>query len=199
MTVRDRILGRVRAALEDRDPIPHPGAFGAWGSADRRPTPDPVARFREAFEATGGEVVSVTDSDAAAAWLSDFATAFDSVAVGTGVPEALVPDLPAADPATAELAISAAGLAAADTGSILLDARDGRRVQLLAPTHVILLHARSIQPGLSDVFRCIADDLPSAAGLHSGPSKSADIGQVMVKGVHGPGRPIVLLIGNRVG
>ena len=32
------------------------------------------------------------------------------------------------------------------------------------------------------------------AALHSGPSKSADIGQVMVTGVHGPGRVVALLL-----
>ena len=36
--------------------------------------------------------------------------------------------------------------------------------------------------------------LPRALGLHSGPSKSADIGQVMVKGVHGPGRLVVVVL-----
>ncbi len=42
------------------------------------------------------------------------------------------------------------------------------------------------------------DDLPSAIGLHSGPSKSADIGHVMVKGVHGPGRLIAVVLGGAV-
>jgi L-lactate dehydrogenase complex protein LldG len=31
-------------------------------------------------------------------------------------------------------------------------------------------------------------------GFHSGPSKSADIGQILVRGVHGPGRLIAGLI-----
>ena len=40
--------------------------------------------------------------------------------------------------------------------------------------------------------------LPSAVGLHSGPSKSADIGQVLVKGVHGPGRVVAVIVGEGV-
>jgi len=38
--------------------------------------------------------------------------------------------------------------------------------------------------------------LPTALGLHSGPSKSADIGQVLVRGVHGPGRVVAVIIGD---
>jgi L-lactate dehydrogenase complex protein LldG len=33
--------------------------------------------------------------------------------------------------------------------------------------------------------------LPAALALHSGPSKSADIGRIVVTGVHGPGRLVV--------
>jgi L-lactate dehydrogenase complex protein LldG len=42
----------------------------------------------------------------------------------------------------------------------------------------------------------IKEGLPSAMGLYSGPSKSADIGQILVKGVHGPGRLVVLIVGS---
>ena len=38
------------------------------------------------------------------------------------------------------------------------------------------------------------DDGGAALALHSGPSKSADIGQVMVTGVHGPGRVIAVVL-----
>jgi L-lactate dehydrogenase complex protein LldG len=76
----------------------------------------------------------------------------------------------------------------------VLDARDGRRTQLLAPTHVVLLDPATVHATARDAFLALQDDLPSAIGLHSGPSKSADIGQVMVKGVHGPGRLVALVV-----
>jgi L-lactate dehydrogenase complex protein LldG len=81
----------------------------------------------------------------------------------------------------------------AETGSLILDARDGRRTQLLAPTHVVLVRASDIHETLSDALASLRTDLPSAIGFHSGPSKSADIGQIMVKGVHGPGRVVALV------
>ena len=123
-----------------------------------------------------------------------FAADFSGLAVGTGVPGSVVPDLERADAAEADLAISLARAGVAETGSTLLDSRDGRRTQLLAATHVVILHEEDIEATLRDTLRSAAADLPAALGLHSGPSKSADIGQVMVKGVHGPGRLIVLLV-----
>lgn len=74
-----------------------------------------------------------------------------------------------------------------------LSSEDGRRVQLLPPVHLVLLERDRLYPTLLEALLAL-EGLPSALGLHSGPSKSADIGQVMVKGVHGPGRLIVILL-----
>jgi L-lactate dehydrogenase complex protein LldG len=202
---RDRILARIREANRARESTEHPGDFGSWsapavdGSADpeqtersARPTPREV--FVEMFEAASGEVVDVPSLEAAKTWLSGFCTGHDSIAVGLGIPDGLAPPLPRRDAAEASLALSAARGAIAETGSLLLDARDGRRTQLLAPTHVVLLNAGAIHQTARESFLAMADDLPAAMGLHSGPSKSADIGQVMVKGVHGPGRLVALIV-----
>lgn len=191
---RDRILERIRVANAEREAPDHPGDFGGWLAAPGGTSASPVARFVEHFTAVGGEVVPVDDLDAAAEWLETFAADFSGVAVGTGVPEAVVPDLDRMDAAEAGLAISLARAGVAETGSTLLDSRDGRRTQLLAGTHVVLLHEGDVEATLRETLRGVASDLPAALGLHSGPSKSADIGQVMVKGVHGPGRLIVLLV-----
>ena len=51
----------------------------------------------------------------------------------------------------------------------------------------------------ADALGAVRADLPAAIGLHSGPSKSADIGQVMVKGVHGPGRVIAVVAQSGLG
>ena len=89
--------------------------------------------------------------------------------------------------------ISRARAAVAETGSLLMDARDGRRAQLLPPVLVVLVEADSVYSALADALEAVGPDMSAALGMHSGPSKSADIGQVMVKGVHGPGRVIALV------
>jgi L-lactate dehydrogenase complex protein LldG len=114
--------------------------------------------------------------------------------LGRGVPEPLCPTIPTAPPRDAALGISMARGAVAETGSLILDARDGRRTQLLAPEHVVVVGLDTVHATLADALASLRLDLPSAIGFHSGPSKSADIGQVMVKGVHGPGRVIALIV-----
>jgi L-lactate dehydrogenase complex protein LldG len=199
VSARDRILARVREAIGARERTEHPGAFEAWRPApyDARvpASAGPLEGLEAMLGAAGGEVVRREGVAAAAGWLADFASGFESAAVGDGVPAELRPPLPEAPPVDAPLAVSMAWGAIAETGSLLLDARDGRRVQLLAPTHVVLVRASDVHATFRDALRKAAPDLPSAIGLHSGPSKSADIGHIMVQGVHGPGRLIAVVIG----
>lgn len=195
MTARDRILARVRAAREGRERVEHPGPFQGWRAGPQGISA--IGAFETVFVAGGGETHHVEDEPAASRWLEGFATGFGSMVVGRGVPEELIPSLPRADARDAELGVSMARGAVGETGSLMLDARDGRRSQLLAPTHLVIVRADTVHGSLSDALAALRVHLPSAIGLHSGPSKSADIGQVMVRGVHGPGRVIALIIERR--
>lgn len=191
-TGRQRMLERIRAANAARAATEHPGDFGGW-----RPHPrsdDPVAAFIAMFTAAGGEVVHVADHAAAAAWLSRFAEDFASISLGVGVPPEVAGDRTREQPDTAALGVSVGRAAIAETGSLVMDARDGRRAQLLVPVHVVLVREHDVHATAREAFLQMRSDLPAALGLHSGPSKSADIGQVMVKGVHGPGRVVAVLM-----
>jgi L-lactate dehydrogenase complex protein LldG len=191
---REEILARVREALNGRARQPHPGAFASWRPEDAVAA-EPLERFAVMLQAAGGEVVHLPSESAGAEWLALFSRDFASAAVGTTVPDRLRPALALAAPDVAPLGISMARGAIAETGSLLLDARDGRRVQLLPPTHAVFVRAAQVHPTFRDAVLAMKDDLPSAVGLHSGPSRSADIGQVMVKGVHGPGRLVAVVLG----
>jgi L-lactate dehydrogenase complex protein LldG len=193
MSARERILGRVRDALSGRTKTDLPGAFEGWRPVASVRTG--VDGFATMLEAAGGEVVRQPSDAAAAAWLAEFARDFAASSVGTTVPPELRPPLPVGPPDSAPLGVSIARGAIAETGSLLMDARDGRRAQLLPPTHVVFVRAAHIHASFHDALVSMRDDLPSAIGLHSGPSKSADIGHIMVKGVHGPGRLIAVVIG----
>jgi L-lactate dehydrogenase complex protein LldG len=188
---RERILNRIRTVVGRRTSVPHPGPFAGWRAGTRE---HPIDSFVTMFRTAGGEVARVRDRKEATSWVAAFSTDFASMTVGETVAEALIPDLPRVPTDVAELGLSQARCAIGETGSLVLDARDGRRTQLLAPHHVVLVDESIVVATLYDALVLMRDDLPSAIGLHSGPSKSADIGQIMVKGVHGPGRVVALLI-----
>ena len=195
-TARDLILGRVRAAVAALERVAHPGDFVSAhprtdASVDLHPRRSSAALFRKKLKQAGGETVSMADWDETRDWIAELAAAHAPVVAGAAVPAGLVEPTPGSTPSQAGLAVSMAACAVAETGSVLLDARDGRRTQLLAPIHVVLVREDAIFETLAEALTCASADLPSALGLHSGPSKSADIGQVVVKGVHGPGRLIV--------
>lgn len=192
MSGRERVLGRVRAALESRDAPDHPGAFEGW-----RPAPlegSPTDGFATMLKAAGGEIVRQPSLQAAGVWVRSFAQDFEGVTIGVGVPHLLRPAIGTQGAHEAALGVSMARAAIAETGSLLMDARDGRKSQLLAPTHIVFISATDIHPTFLEALHSVRDDLPSAIGLHSGPSKSADIAQTLVQGVHGPGRLVACVI-----
>ena len=79
-----------------------------------------------------------------------------------------------------------------------LSSKEGRQSQLLPPVHLIWVRAGDVHTTLGDALQACREDLPATLALHSGPSKSADIGQILVTGVHGPGRIIAaVLLGPR--
>ena len=94
----------------------------------------------------------------------------------------------------AEVSRASWGLAA--TGSVVLAAssEEPRARHLLPDVHVSLLPESRILPGLDELFAAVAGDLPSALAIVSGPSRSADIEQRLVVGVHGPGEVHVVLV-----
>ncbi len=190
--MRERILARIRRALEHRPSpaLPEPLAPAALVPEEA------LALFIQRLQESGGEVVRLENLKAARTWLGQFAHTFGGVALGAGFPPALHPELPHQPPEQAPLGISWALGAVAETGTVLLSSQEGRRVQLLPPAHLVFVLQEKIYPTLYEALTALKPDLPSAIGLHSGPSKSADIGQIMVKGVHGPGRLVVAVVQN---
>jgi L-lactate utilization protein LutC len=109
-------------------------------------------------------------------------------AVGVTVHRGEAPDIEGAG-------VSRALYGLADTGSVVLAAsRDEPRARSLLPfVHVSLLAEDRILPGLAELFEALAGELPSALAIVTGPSRSADIEQELVVGVHGPGEVHVVL------
>jgi L-lactate dehydrogenase complex protein LldG len=98
-------------------------------------------------------------------------------------------------PAIDGAGVSQALFGLADTGSVVLAAspNEPRARSLLPMVHISLLDESRILPGLPELFEAVDPDLPSALAIVTGPSRSADIEQHLVVGVHGPGEVHVVL------
>ena len=103
---------------------------------------------------------------------------------------------------TADLGLTGADYAIAETGSCVLLAGKGvsRLVSLLPPVHVAVVERGQVLPSLDELFTLrrrdfLQGDLRSYMNIISGPSRSADIEQTLVKGVHGPGEVHMVLLG----
>jgi L-lactate dehydrogenase complex protein LldG len=193
---RERILARVREAVATRARASHPGNLEDM-AAPIGLTID-VAGFSEMLGRSGGEVVRLATMEEARGWLTTFTGAWSTATVSPMVPEALRPALDAASPETANLGVSVALAAAAATGTLLLPSGEGRRTQLLAPVHLVWVEERTVFGSFGRALahlRASEEPLPATIGLHSGPSKSADIGRIIVTGVHGPGRLVAAVTG----
>ena len=191
---REQILARVARAAAGLRKLPHPGPLGAAAAED------PAPAFVKRFTSSGGEVAEPDPGRSASAWLTAFLEGLDppvaGVAVGPEVPPEQRPRLPEVAAAHAGAGISVAWGAVADSGSLILPSTGTRAVQLLPPVHVVWVPEGRIFAGLEDALaelRALGRDLPAGVALHSGPSKSADIGQTVVTGVHGPGRCIAAM------
>jgi L-lactate dehydrogenase complex protein LldG len=78
----------------------------------------------------------------------------------------------------------------ADTGTVVISSRlvGGRRTGLVDPVHVVEAHAGQLVPDLATALAAIAPELAAASAVTfiTGPSRTADIEQTLIRGVHGP-------------
>ena len=97
----------------------------------------------------------------------------------------------------AEIGISSADYAVAETGSLALFSGPGheRAATLLPPVHVAVVERPQIVADLIVLFeRLDPNDLASNIVLVTGPSKTGDIELQLTTGVHGPGKWHVIII-----
>lgn len=204
MSARDRILERVRRATEGRAdgaateariaaraqtaPVP---ALGTAEGADR------VAQFVAKVTAADGTLSRLDSADDLPGALAEELRARNlPAAIRTGTDPLFARDWGGlehttgpgrlAEPAT----LSRAHLASAETGTLLLASGPENPVTLtfLGETHFIAVREADICAGFEEMWarwRDMGLD-PRTVNLVTGPSRSADIGQTLQLGAHGP-------------
>ncbi|MDA0734340.1 MAG: lactate utilization protein [Chloroflexi bacterium] len=104
----------------------------------------------------------------------------------------------------AGVGITGVDYAVSETGSVVVMPRQGlsRLVSLVPPVHIALVRAQDVVESLDDVFllRRVeyhrhGGDMGSYLNFITGPSRTADIEQTIVIGVHGPKEAHMVLLG----
>ncbi|MBX7135966.1 MAG: LUD domain-containing protein [Fimbriimonadaceae bacterium] len=133
--------------------------------------------FGRRLEALGGRVVTLAE---ALEFAADKACWRDPDCMVPGLPEGL-----ASSPWEAKVGFTLGDLAVAETGSIVLSAGPGRaRLASLASVHhIALVPCSSIVATMEEAFGRLS---PRTSVIITGPSRTADIEGVLVRGIHGP-------------
>ena len=101
--------------------------------------------------------------------------------------------------ATADVGITSADYALADTGTLVMLASpaEARLISLLPPMHIAVVPKERLLSGLDELFTMLPDPAAQTSSmvLITGPSRTADIEQILVRGVHGPGEIHVVVVG----
>jgi L-lactate dehydrogenase complex protein LldG len=99
---------------------------------------------------------------------------------------------------TAACGITGADYALADTGTLVMLAsvQEARMISLLPPAHIAIVERERLLTGLDELLSILPRpaEQTSSMVLITGPSRTADIEQILVRGVHGPGEIHVVVV-----
>ena len=173
-TSRDRILERVKATAGVSS-HPEPALSSRFDDSDL------WVAFETYLVALGGRIISREELDLA---LTKRCFVEPAAATILGI-EAVLHEI-----WDVEIGVSLAEFAIAETGTLVVTAGEGRaRMSSLAPPVNVVLVARGAIVGTLD--QAISRIPPSTSVLITGPSRTADIEGILVRGVHGPGELLV--------
>jgi L-lactate dehydrogenase complex protein LldG len=208
MTARESILDSVRAALgrtAGQDPGPPPRVALNIPQQDLA---DRAALFAQRLEKLAGCCFFAPTPAAAADYVGTLLDGKRAVASGapflcacgiTSLPGVSL-DTGRDACAQADIGITSASYALADTGTLVLLASgtEPRLVSLLPPVHVAVFPRSAILTGLDELLSVLPNptEQTSSMVLITGPSRTADIEQILVRGVHGPGAVHAVIVGD---
>src|SRR5579863_7468185 len=190
------MLGRVRDALGEREQraVP-PVRLNETVTAGV----DLCATFRENLTALGGVVAEAGNIEEARAYLAPLLAGRRVIASAAPILKAcgIAYGVSREKCADAEIGITSADFALADTGSLVFMS-EPRLISLLPPRHIAVIERVKIISGLDELFSRVPHPgaESSAMVLVTGASRTADIEMRLVRGVHGPGEILVLIVGD---
>ena len=208
----DNILHKVRTAL---------GRSAGQGVGDvppvrlripQTPIEERIAVMRSRIEALAGVTARVPDMNAACGYVRDAVAGKTAMASNSPyLAECGISNLPGVIcgihdvtemrevSAHVDIGITSADYALGDTGTLVMvsSPAEARLVSLLPPAHLAVVPVDRILTGLDELFTLLPNpaEQTSSMVLITGPSRTADIEQILVRGVHGPGQITVVIVG----
>ena len=216
MSSRDAILSRIRSALADDPPRERPPVPPVW-PRENPSAEDMAARFAQELEAVHGETIRANSMDEARQKLAGLLGQSQWSMLGAvdrplcreltaGLkPEQvawIAPDWTPQRIAELPVGLVAAECLLADTGSCVVanPTPNDRLMCYLPPACVVVARTGQVFEHLPAVWQEVASRTadPETRGefvFITGPSRTADIEKILILGVHGPKRLIVMLVG----
>lgn len=211
-TSRDRIIGKLRAAQQPFTDVAPIAERRSMVPMDDTSPAALLARFKDEAQKLGCHVYHQSEAESIARILEligadrqVLAWDFRSIPL-PGLSEALAPagiSVAAPDDGGVKVGITGADAALAATGSLVLSSGRGkhRTTSLLPDVHLAVIRTSQIRPdfeswiGEQRTMGQPAFHVASNTVIISGPSKTADIAQELIKGAHGPRVVHVFIVG----
>ncbi|MBL8212142.1 MAG: lactate utilization protein [Bryobacterales bacterium] len=202
MTAKEEILGKVRKSLGRTEGQAIAAPPPVRIRIPELPREKRVALFQQRLEVLGGKVYE-------AATLADARRLTEQILAGATaittkadiLKQAGIHGIANVQPppdddaafrqacATCAFGITSADYGLAETGSVVTrSASEARLASLLPPAHIAILPMSRLLSGLDELFTLVPRPPATSAStvFITGPSRSADIEMILVRGVHGP-------------
>ena len=197
MTARENMLGRIRTALGRPSGGPPEPPPAVRLSVPEVAADEKVRQFCSALEKLAAKTFVAPTREIAGEYVCR--AVGDQTVVMTGAPLLRECGLSWASvaPDVAGVGITSAEYGLADTGTlVVLSAGESRLASLLPPVHIAVIESSRILSGLDELLTVLPEpaEVTASMVLITGPSRTADIEQILVRGVHGPGELHVVVI-----
>jgi L-lactate dehydrogenase complex protein LldG len=204
---REAIMSRIRSALgrhEGQPPPPLPEAY-------LRPCKPDLSTFFACIERLNGKTFKAGSQLEAREFVGTLIKGKTAVASNSPVLQecgitALAGVRPAGTDraalrtlcAESDFGITSADYGLADTGTLVMlsGTQEPRMISLLPPVHIAIVPEQRILGNLDELLTVLPQpaEQTSSVVLITGPSRTGDIEQILVRGVHGPGELYVVVM-----